>query len=131
MAVVAAQSRRHPLESLAACATTEQVQLLRQCARDVRISEELRRYAVDMVRATRGRAGVQLGASPRASLALTHVAQALALVDGCEFVTPDHLRELAVPVLAHRLVVDPQARFGGVSAQGIVEDILAALPAPL
>jgi MoxR-like ATPase len=85
---------------------------------------------VDLVRATRGAPGVTLGAGPRASLALTRVAQGLALVDGSEFVTPDHIRALAVPVLAHRLVLDPQAKFSGATAQGIVTDILGKIPVP-
>jgi len=96
----------------------------------VRISAELKRYAVDLVRATRGAASVLLGAGPRASLALTHTARALALIDGEEFVRPEHLREIAVPVLAHRLALAPEAKFSGVTAQGIVEDILKSTPVP-
>jgi MoxR-like ATPase len=85
---------------------------------------------VDLVRATRTAAGVQLGASPRASLALARTAQALALLDGQAFVAPDHVQELAVPVIAHRLVVDSQARFSGVTAEQVVQDALKALPVP-
>jgi hypothetical protein len=85
----------------------------------VRISAELKRYVVDLVQATRTATGVSLGASPRASLALMKAAQALALLDGGEFVTPEHVQEIALPVIAHRMVVDSQARFTGV-AQGIV-----------
>jgi len=96
----------------------------------VRVSDELRRYAVDLVRATRALAGVQLGASPRASLALVKAAQALALLDGAAFVVPEHVQELAVPVIAHRLVIDPQARFSGVTAPGLVEEIVKTVPVP-
>jgi MoxR-like ATPase len=74
---------------------------------------------------------VQLGAGPRASLALTRMAQGMALIEGGEFVTPDHIRELAVPVLAHRLALDPQAKFSGVNAAGIVTDILQRIPVPV
>ncbi len=94
------------------------------------MSDELRRYAVDLVRATRALAGVQLGASPRASLALVKAAQALALLDGAAFVVPEHVQELAVPVIAHRLVIDPQARFSGVTAPGLVEEIVKTVPVP-
>jgi MoxR-like ATPase len=73
---------------------------------------------------------VQLGASPRASLALMKSAQALALFDGSEFVTPELIRELAVPVIAHRLVMQPQARFAGQTAKGVVEDALNRLKVP-
>ena len=63
------------------------------------------------------RRGVQLGASPRASIALMKTAQALALFDGLDFVTPEQIQSLAVPVIAHRLMLEPQARFSGLTAQ--------------
>ena len=132
MAIVAAQGRIHPLEAVRAVITPDQVRALRTAVKAVRLSDEITRYVVDLARATRGAAGVQLGAGPRASLALTRVAQALALalVDGREFVTPDHVRALAQPVLAHRLALDPQAKFSGLTAAGVVADILARLPVP-
>ena len=90
----------------------------------------MKRYGVDLVRATRTAAGVQLGASPRASLALIAAAQALALFDGLAFVTPEHVQELAGPVIAHRLALDPQARFSGASAASIVEEIVKTHAVP-
>jgi len=128
--IVAAQEQRHPLESIAACISIEEVRWLRRCAREVRVSAELRRYAVELARATRAAPAVQLGAGPRASLALSRLAQALALVRGDDYVKPDHIRDVAVPVLAHRLVLDPQAKFSGVATQGIVADILQSVPVP-
>ena len=125
-----AQEREHPLESIGARATTEGVRQLKEAVKAVRISRELKRYAVDIVRATRERPAVQLGAGPRAALALARLAQALALIDGADFVTPDHIREMAAPVLAHRLVLDPQAKFSGASAQQVVEEVLRATRAP-
>ena len=103
---------------------------LKSAVENVRISEELKRYAVDIVSATRTANGVQLGASPRASIALMKTAQALALFDGNDFVTPEQIQSLAVPVIAHRLVLEPQARFSGVSARGVVEDVLKKLKVP-
>jgi MoxR-like ATPase len=73
---------------------------------------------------------VVLGAGPRASLALTRVAQGLALVEGVEFVTPEHVRTLAVPVLAHRIALDPQSKFAGISTADVVSDLVRSLPAP-
>jgi MoxR-like ATPase len=128
--IVAAQEERHPLESIAACISIEEVRWLRRCAREVRVSAELRRYAVELARATRAAPAVQLGAGPRASLALSRLAQALALVRGDDYVKPDHIRDVAVPVLAQRLVLDPQAKFSGVATQGIVADILQSVPVP-
>ena len=97
----------------------------------MRISDEIRAYIVELIRATRTAAGVLNGASPRASLALMKASQVLALFDGLEFVTPDHIQELATPVIAHRLMLDPQARFSGVSAQGIVDEVLRQVPVPV
>ena len=128
--ILSAQEREHPLERISACASVADVLALKAQVKAVRVSAELKRYAVDLVRATRGAASVLLGAGPRASLALTHTAQALALADGEEFVRPEHIREIAAPVLAHRLALAPEAKFSGVTAQGIVEDILKSIPVP-
>ncbi len=128
--IVAAQEQRHPLDAIAPCVAADDVHRLRRAVREVRIGMELKRYAVELSRATRAAASVQLGAGPRASLALSRMSQALALVRGEDFVTPDHVRDMAVPVLAHRLVLDPQAKFSGVTAQRVVEDVLRAVPVP-
>jgi MoxR-like ATPase len=85
---------------------------------------------VNLVGATRGAPGVQLGASPRASIALMKAAQALALFDGLEFVAPEQIQELAVPVIAHRVLMEPQARFAGQTARGVVEETVKKLPVP-
>ncbi len=130
VAILSAQEKRHPIDGIGACATKDEINALRRHVKEVRISEELKRYSVDIVRATRSAAGVQLGASPRASLSLMKAAQALALMDGKEFVMPEHIQELAVPVVAHRVAIDPQARFSGVTARGIVENIVKTLPVP-
>jgi MoxR-like ATPase len=128
--IVAAQEQRHPLEAIEPCISVEEMRMLKRTARGVRISTELRRYAVELARATRTAPAVQLGAGPRASLALSRLAQALALVEGHDYVKPDQIRDLAVPVLAHRLVLDPQAKFSGVTTQAVVADILKSVPPP-
>ena len=130
VAIVSAQEQRHPIEAVQAVVVLEDVLELRRRVREVRVSDELKRYAVDIVRQTRAAPSVQLGASPRASLALIKAAQALALLDGGDFLLPEHVQELAVPVIAHRLVVDSQARFSGVTAQGLVEEIVKKVPVP-
>ena len=130
VAILSAQMENHPLEKLGGAVSTEDVLTLKAAARSVRISEELKRYMVDIVGATRRTAGVQFGASPRASLALMKAAQALAIFDGLEFVTPDHVQELAVPVIAHRLALEPQAKFSGMTARGVVAEILRKMPVP-
>jgi len=128
--ILTAQEREHPLDRIGTRASVDDVRRLKEAVKGVRLAPELKRYAVDIVRATRDRPAVQLGAGPRAALALARLAQALALIDGTDFVTPDHIREMAAPVLAHRLVLDPQAKFSGMSAQQVVEDVLRATRVP-
>jgi MoxR-like ATPase len=130
VAILSAQEQRHPIDTLAACVSVDDVLGVRRRASGVRMSDELKRYIVDVVRETRAANGVQLGASPRASLALMKAAQALALSEGREFVIPEDVREMAVPVIAHRMVAEPQARFAGVTTTGIVEEILTKVPLP-
>ena len=130
VAILAQQEREHPLEGLRACVSAEEVRALQTAVQGVGVSPELKRYIVDLVGATRSAQGIQLGASPRASLALMKAAQAVALFDGSVFVTPDHIQEMAVSVVAHRLVVDPQAKFTGLSPSGVVEDLIKRTPVP-
>jgi MoxR-like ATPase len=130
-AVLEAQTREHPLARLAPCAGVADLLALRAAAREVRVGTAMRRYLVDLVAATRGAAGVALGAGPRASLALMQVAQALALFDGEGFLTPEPVQEVAVEVIAHRLVLDPQARFAGRSAAAVVRECLERVPPPV
>jgi MoxR-like ATPase len=130
VAILSAQEKLHPINSLAACVTLEEVLSVVAAVKEVRMSDELKRYVVDLIGATRSAPGVQLGASPRASLALMKAAQALALFNGLEFVTPEQIQALAVQVIAHRMIMDPQSRFSGVTARGVVEDILKKIPVP-
>jgi len=128
--VLTSQDREHPLSAIGEVVALPEVVAIRECARRVRLSDELRHYIVELVRRTRVAPQVQLGCGPRASIALAQAAKALALMDGAEYVRPDHVQELAVAVLAHRMVLDPQARFSGGSAAGIVRDIVQATPVP-
>jgi MoxR-like ATPase len=130
VAILTSQLHNHPIDELQPVVTLAEVINLKRAAEKIRISEELKRYAVDIVAATRTVSGVQLGASPRASIALMKTAQAMALFDGLDFVGPEQIQKLAVPVIAHRLVLEPQARFSGLSAQGAVGDILKKIRVP-
>lgn len=130
VAILADQVKQHPLETIGPCVTRAEVLALKARAADIRISAELKRYIVDIITATRSAQGVALGASPRASLALMKTAKALAIMDGHEFVIPEHIREIAVPVVAHRLVLDAQARFAGRTTRDVVEEILQTIPVP-
>jgi MoxR-like ATPase len=129
--IISAQAKDHPINSLTGCATVDNILALRSVAAKVRFSRELKEYVVDLVGATRTARGVQLGASPRASIALMKASQTLALIDGSEFVTPDHIQEIAVPVIAHRLCLDPEAKFSGITARSVVEEIVKNMKVPV
>jgi MoxR-like ATPase len=130
VAILTAQEHSHPIDDLKPAATLADVIALKRAVETVRMSDELKRYAVDLVAATRTAPGVQLGASPRASIALMKTAQAMALFEGLDFVAPEQLQKLAVPVIAHRVVMEPQARFSGLTARGVVEEILKKTKVP-
>src|SRR5688572_28075643 len=130
VAMLAAHGKVNPLQALAAVCGLEEIRALRTAVADVRIAPQLRRYIVDIVAATRARGPIRLGASPRASLSIQKLAQALALVDGEEFVAPDHIREIAVPALAHRVTLDAHTQFSGSSSADVVGETLSRVAIP-
>jgi MoxR-like ATPase len=129
--ILSDQTTEHPLERLASVTRRAESQRLREGVRALPMSEELKHYVVGLIAATRTAPGVQVGASPRASLAVMKCAQALALFDGGEFVTPEHVQEIAVAVIAHRLVMDAEARYSGRTAEAVVAEILNQVPVPV
>ncbi len=131
VALLAQQQSSHPLNGLTSVCSREDLLAIRRLARSVTITEEVRHYIVSLVQATRTAEKVKLPASPRASLALMHTAQAMALLNERDFVTPEMIQELAVPVIAHRLVLEPDAKFSGITNTSVVEQILTntAIPA--
>jgi MoxR-like ATPase len=130
VSILSDQATTHPLDGIGPCVDLADVRLLKKSVRRVRISEEMKRYIVDLIGATRRAEGIRIGASPRASLAFMKCAQALALFDGRDFVTPEDVQEIAVSVIAHRVVMEPQARFSGLSAERVVEDALRVVAVP-
>ncbi|HEX7569224.1 MAG TPA: MoxR family ATPase [Verrucomicrobiae bacterium] len=130
VAILTAQEHNHPLDELKPVASLAEVVAVKQAVEKIRISAELKRYVVDLVAATRTASGVQLGASPRASIALMKIAQAEALFGGFDFVTPEQIQKLAGPVIAHRLVLDPQSRFSGLTQRGVVEEAVKKIKVP-
>ena len=119
-----------PLQQLECVCDVNDVLAIRQATEAVTISDELQHYIVNLVQATRQAHGVALGTSPRASLSLMRISRALAIFDGLDFVTPDHIQELAIPVLAHRLVLDNEARFSGLTCEQIIRNTLESIPVP-
>ncbi len=129
--ILKSQAQQFPLEQLKQSISIDDVLMLRQQAKGVKLTDELLIYIVSLVAKTREIEGVSLGASPRASLTLMKVAQALALLDGLTMVTPDHVQELAIAVLAHRLTLDNDAKFSGITQVDIVNRILDSIEPPL
>lgn len=128
--VISEQLTSHPLSATVAVTCEDDIFHVMEAVLSVRISEELRYYIIDIVRTTRNSEHVAVGASVRASLALMKIAQALALFDGRGFVIPEDIREAAVAVIGHRLQIMPQARFSGITAQGIVEKVVSEIKIP-
>ena len=124
------QQLKHPIELLGAVISVEELQEVMQEIKKIYVSNPVKRYVVDLVNRTRQSADVYLGASPRGSLALFRTGQAVAALAGRDFVLPDDIKSLAVPVLAHRVIVGPAARLRELSDEKIVEEILENLPVP-
>jgi len=121
----------HPIDDLGPVTTPAEILACQKAIREVMIEEKVRGYLLKLVHATRAHDDLRLGASPRASLALFRTAQALAAIRGRNFVLPDDFKRLAGPVLAHRLVLKPEARLRRLSAAAVVEGILGELPVPV
>ncbi|MCL4535811.1 MAG: MoxR family ATPase [Bacteroidetes bacterium] len=120
-----------PLAELQPVLGKQEVLALQGLCRQVFVSEPVEEYIVRIVQASRRHPAVELGVSPRGSLALYHCAQALAAIRGRDFVLPDDVKHLGPAVLAHRLVTSAQTRLRGKAAQEIVAEILSSTPVPV
>ncbi len=125
------QTGSPPLASLPAVADAAGVLGLVDAARAVYVEESLSRYVVAVLRQTRADSRLYLGASPRAGIALLRVAKARALAEGRDYLVPDDVKAVAVPVLAHRLILAPEARTAGLAADELVADALRRTPVPV
>jgi MoxR-like ATPase len=119
-----------PLDDLEPVADAEDVIRLVKMGREVYVAPPLRRYIVAISEATRAHPDIYLGASPRASLFLLRSARSLAASLGREFVVPDDIHDVAIPVLTHRLLPSPEAQMRGLALEEIIESILEEIPAP-
>lgn len=119
-----------PLRDLRPVATPEELARLQEARRGIRVSPPVREYIADLVRATRSHASFRFGASPRGSLGLMKACQALAALHGRDFVLPDDVKSLALPVLAHRVVLREEERLRGEEPERLLAKILAEVPVP-
>jgi MoxR-like ATPase len=122
---------QHPIETLQSIASPEEILQAQMVVRNIFVSLPIRTYLLDIVRATRKHADLVLGASPRASLGLMRAAQAKAVLQGREFVTPDDVKSLAGVVLAHRLILNPEARMSNLTQVSVVSELLETIRSPI
>lgn len=120
-----------PLESLQPVITGEELTRLAEALRHLHVDPSVRRYAVQIVQATRQDTAFELGASPRGSLALFRTARALAAVSGRDYVLPDDVKTMAPYVLPHRLILSTQARLRGRNADELLGEVLKRVPVPI
>ncbi|MER5865636.1 MoxR family ATPase [Kitasatospora sp. NPDC002040] len=120
----------NPLENITPVAHAHDILKLIDVVRTVHVADSIRRYAVELVGATRHHQELRLGASPRATLHLIRAARAAAALDGRDYVLPDDIQALAVPVLAHRLIPTAETQLSRRSTEQIVLDLVARLPIP-
>jgi MoxR-like ATPase len=120
-----------PLPTLEAVVTKEEIIHLQELRREIRVEDSIRDYIVRVARATRENNEIQLGASPRATLALYQTSQAWAAIQGREYVIPDDIKYLAPFVLSHRLMISAQAQLRGRSAHELIADIVSVVPVPV
>ena len=130
MQILARFQQKDPLHEIDAVATPEAISRLQQERRNVVISEPVRRYITDIVLATRNHKAIQFGASPRGSLGLMRAGQALAALRGREYTLPDDIKELALPVLSHRIILAEQDKLRGSQPDHILKEILGKIPVP-
>jgi MoxR-like ATPase len=130
MRVLGDQQLRHPFETLQPVASVGEALAAMDEVKRVFVSQAVKRYIVELTSRTRQSEDVYLGASPRGSVFLFRAAQARAALLGRDHVLPDDIKEVAVPVLAHRIIVSPAARLRELSSERIVEEILYKTPAP-
>jgi MoxR-like ATPase len=123
--------QQSPLDSLQAVSKDDEVATMGVEVRKVRVEESVRDYIVSIVRATREHPAVELGASPRGSLALHRTAQALAAIRGRDFVIPDDVKYMAPFVLTHRVIISPQTRLRGRTAGEILRELVGNVPVPV
>jgi MoxR-like ATPase len=124
------QQLHHPIEDLEQVIDIADLLKAQDAVRSITVTDEIKRYIVDLVETTRAHGEIYLGASPRGSLALFRTSQARAAILGREYVIPDDVKALAVPALAHRLIVGSAARIREVDAVDVIEEVLEKVPVP-
>ena len=121
---------RHPLEDLKPVISSDDLLACQAAVREIHVDEKIRHYLMQIVHDTRDHEDLTLGASPRASIAMFRTAQAMAAVRGRSFVQPDDIKRVAGPILNHRVILKPDSRLRKVTAESIVQEIVAGIAVP-
>jgi len=122
--------RSNPLEQLSAVTSASEIMDIRRQVQEIYVESSVRRYILEVIGKTRTHPSIALGGSPRASLSLYRASQALAFIQGRDFVLPDDVKRLAAPVLGHRLILSTEAYLHNTSKEELIADILSTLPVP-
>ena len=130
MAILERFQKEDPLEKLQAVTTAEEILKLQKERRKINVSKEINHYIVSLAKATRNSPRIHYGASPRASLHLMQASQALAALRDRDFVLPDDIKELFIPILTHRMVIETKERLKGITPQKILKEILKQTEVP-
>ncbi len=130
LTVLSAQQYVHPIQNMQQVVSVQELLAAQQAVHEVYVADEIKRYIIDLVNASRQHPDVYLGSSPRGSLGLFRTAQARAAMAGRDYVIPDDVKALAEVTLAHRIIVGPAARIKDISSRTITQDILATTPVP-
>lgn len=123
--------RGHPIDDLKPVVTADDVIACQEAVRDIHMDDKVMKYILEIVHASRGHEDVMLGGSPRATIALFRTSQALAAVNGRDFVLPDDVKKMAQPVLAHRLILKPESRLRKRTAALVVKDLVEDAKVPI
>jgi len=124
------QQLKHPIEAIQSVVSSDEIKTIQEIIKNVYVSSAVKRYIVELTRATREHNDVYLGASPRGSLGLYRVSQAKAATLGRDFVLPDDVKSLAKYVLGHRLVINPSARLKSLTSEQIIGEVLLQVHVP-
>lgn len=128
--ILNAQRKIHPVETISQVVSATDLLEAQERVKETHLEDGIKEYIVTLVNTTRSHPDVYLGASPRGSLALFRTTQALASIEGRDYVIPDDVKRLAQVTLAHRIIVSPAARIRNVDASAIVEEVLQSVPVP-
>jgi MoxR-like ATPase len=124
------QKIQHPIETISVIATEAEIKNVQELIKTVYVSNPVKKYIVELTRATREHTDVYLGVSPRGSLNLYRAGQAKAAIQGRDFVLPDDIKNLAKFVMGHRMVVQPAARLRSLSSDQIITEVMSSVPVP-